>query len=183
MRKGDKQKIYIMCAYTGTWFAKIIKLVTRSKYVHLSIAFDSKLEEIYSFGRKDPRHMFPAGFNKEDLDDILSVHKNMLCCIYELNVSKYNVKKLKKDIKSYIKEEEKYRYDILGLSLILVGKSYSRRYHRVCTQFVGKLLQDNGVYDFEKHYSLIRPKDFYRMEPKELIFQGKLRDYLDKAVH
>jgi len=178
--KKENQKIYIMCAYTGTWFSRAIKLFTRSKYVHLSIAFDPELKEIYSFGRKDPRHILPAGFNKENLDEMIEVYKNVSCCVYEIDVSKYDIKKLKKDVNKYVKEEEKYRYDILGLSLILVGKSYNRKYHRVCSQFVGKLLQDNDVYNFKKHYSLIRPKDFYMMEPKRVIFQGILNDYINQ---
>jgi len=178
-KKSSNQKIYIMCAYTGTWFSRTIKLFTRSKYVHLSIAFDAELKDIYSFGRKDPRHLFPAGFNKEDVNDMIEVYKSISCCIYELDVSKYDVKKLKRDVSRYMKEEDKYRYDILGLTLIFVGKSYNRKYHRVCSQFVGKLLQDNKIYNFKKHYSLIRPNDFYKMEPKTLMFQGVLNDYLE----
>ncbi len=175
-----KHKIQLIFSYTGTYFSKFLKIVMRSKYAHISICLDGDIKEVYSFGRKNHKLMFPAGFVNEDLEYIDKVSGSVSCLIYELDVSDYQFKKLKKSIKEYIKEQDKYQYDILGLTFMVLGKPYQRRYHRVCSQFVGKVLQDSDIYDFNgKHYSLIRPTDFYNIPNKRLLHQGKMKEYLD----
>lgn len=44
--------IYIVLTGTGTAFSGIIKWFTKAELNHASIAFDSELREVYSFGRK-----------------------------------------------------------------------------------------------------------------------------------
>ena len=181
MFSKKKEKLYIVFSYTGTLFSKFLKIMTWSKYVHLSISFDKDLKEIYSFGRKNPRNIFPAGFTKEDPRDMIKVYKKMVSIVYELEIDKTKVKDVKKDIEKYIEEENKFRYDILGMPLMFFGKSYNRKYHRVCSQFVGKLLQDNNIHNFNKHYSLIKPVDIYNMKNKKVLFQGRMKDYLEEV--
>ena len=50
-----EKKIYILLTDTGTLFTNLIKLYTKKPYNHASISFDSKLSEVYSFGRKTAR--------------------------------------------------------------------------------------------------------------------------------
>ena len=178
--KNRKHKIEIIFSYTGTAFSKFLKLMTRSKYVHISICLDGNPNEIYSFGRKNPRHMLPAGFVKEDLKYISELYKKAICLVYEKEIDEKQFNNLKNCINEYIKEQDKYQYDILGLTFMVIGKPYQRRYHRVCSQFVGMVVQKAQIYDFEgKHYSLIKPNDFYNMPDKERIYQGNLREYFE----
>lgn len=46
----EEGKIYLLLSDTGTVLTKLIKTYTKMPYNHASIAFDSKLREVYSFG-------------------------------------------------------------------------------------------------------------------------------------
>ncbi|MDD2505132.1 MAG: hypothetical protein PHF21_02530 [Bacilli bacterium] len=172
------KKIYIMFSYTGTLFSKFLTLFSEEKYVHVSIALDSKFKNVYSFGRKNPRRIFPAGFVKEDLKLIYTLYSNSITRIYELEISEDQYNKLKKIInETYINNEKMYRYNIKGLPMINFNLSYQREYHYVCSQFCGKVLMDAGIYDFNKDYSIIKPKDLIELENLKLIYEGRIKDY------
>ena len=175
---SKKKKIYLVFSYTGTAFSRLLRVITRSQYVHIGLSFDTNLENVYSFGRKEPSKMFPAGLVKENLKEVHKIFGNTESQIYEMKINDKNYKKLKKILKEHLKEQDKYSYDILGLPFIYFKKKYRRKYHRVCSQFVGYLLQESGVHDFNIDYSLITLNHFYHIENKELIYQGKLTKYL-----
>lgn len=52
MNKQNKKKIYIIFSQNNTVLARIIKLITRNEYSHVSLSFDEKCRTMYSFGRK-----------------------------------------------------------------------------------------------------------------------------------
>ena len=62
------KKIYIVITFTGTILSRLVRLITRKKYCHASISLDEKLENMYSFGRKNPYLLLPAGFIHEYKD-------------------------------------------------------------------------------------------------------------------
>ena len=173
-----KKKIYIMYSYTGTILSRIIKVFTHEKYVHISISLDKKLKKVYSFGRQNPRWMFPCGFAMEDIQLISQVCKNTICQLYELEISQSSYYKLKKKIKKYIKHKNCYRYNIKGLFHINFNKIYQRDTHFVCSQFIGKLFIDSDIYDFKKDYSIIKPKDIVSIPNNKLIYEGKTIDLI-----
>lgn len=51
-------EIYVLLTNTGTLFSKTIRWYTKNMLNHASIAFDSDLNEVYSFGRKNPSNPF-----------------------------------------------------------------------------------------------------------------------------
>ena len=170
--------IYIIASDSGTYFSKFLKIMTREKYVHISIGLDDKFEKVYSFGRKQ-KFMLPAGFINEDLEMICQLFKKTDLQIYELKITKkqfYTINKILKD--KYIKNALKYRYNIKGLPMINFNLSYKRDYHYVCSQFCGKLLNDSGIINFNKNYSLIKPRDILNIKGLNLIYEGKATDFL-----
>jgi len=58
-------KVYIILSRSNTLLARFIRLVTKKYYNHASLSFDRSLETFYSFGRLNPKLMFPAGFITE----------------------------------------------------------------------------------------------------------------------
>lgn len=67
MKKG-KKKIYIVLTYTGTILSRIIRVYTKAKYCHVSLALDEDLNEMYSFGRLNPYNPFIGGFVHERIN-------------------------------------------------------------------------------------------------------------------
>jgi len=173
------RKIYIIATNNHTMTSKVFKLFTREKYVHISIALDSKFKNVYSFGRKNPKRPLPAGFVNEDFNSICEYYSSSDCAVYELEINNKDYYHLKQDIKQkYIKNKIKFHYNIRGIPFLNFNIRHHREYHYVCTQFCGKLLMDAGIINFEKDYSLLKPKDFFNIENTTLVYEGKTSNYL-----
>lgn len=173
--KGTR-KAYIILSYTGTFYSRFLRIVLASRFVHTSIALDDKFREVYSFGRKYPRLMFPSGFVREDFNELAKVFKNSICQIYEMDLDEEKYEDLREIINKYIKEKDKYHYNIIGLVPLNFNIKFRRRCHYVCSQFVGKVIQDAGVYDLHKDFSLIKPKDINDMTILKKVYEGKIAD-------
>lgn len=91
----------------------MIKLYTKKTYNHASIAFDSDLSELYSFGRKKARNPFVGGFVKEDSKSDLFTQAD--CAIYLLSVTEGRMHKMNLYIQQIEAQKKQYRYNFLGL--------------------------------------------------------------------
>ena len=176
------KNIYIIATNNHTVPSRLFGLATREKYVHVSIALDKKCKKVYSFGRKNPNRVFPAGFAQEDFDLITKKFVNSACRVYELEITKQQYYNLKTEIKNtYIKNAVKFRYNIAGLPMLNFKFPFRRKYHYVCSTFCGKILMDAGIIEFDKDYSILKPKDFFELKNSKLIFEGKTLDYLNET--
>lgn len=54
---------------------------------------------------------------------------------------------------------------------------YQKR-HFTCSSFVAKLLSESGLELFDKHFSLVTPRDFYELPQTKLIYEGSLAAFL-----
>ncbi len=174
----EKVKIYIMLAYTGTIYSRLLKVVLKNKYVHVSISMDKEMKKLYSFGRKKPTAMFPCGFVNEDIKSITNVFKNAECQIFELEITKEEYNRLENKISEFKSNEMEYGYNILGLLPLNFNIKVNRKKHFVCSQFIGYLLQEVGIYNFNKSYSLIKPKDIREMNILNKVYEGKMKNVL-----
>lgn len=174
-----KKDVYIMITQTGTKFSRVLQLFTQTPYNHASIALDENLESLYSFARQNLYIPIFAGFVKEDINNgVYKLHNNTLCEIYRISISENQYISLQKLIEEFEKNEDKYGYNFLGLLTMLFNIPYHRTHHYVCSQFVAYLLHDSKSINFKKHYSLIRPHDFTSLSELDLIYAGKLSNYI-----
>ena len=67
-----------------------------------------------------------------------------------------------------------YHYAVLGLPFILMNIPFYQKNHYTCSSFLAKLLEEAGVCCWDKHFSLVTPKDFYEYEGKKKIYEGSL---------
>ena len=155
-----KKKVYIIMSYTGSIFSKFLRIVLKNKFVHVSIGLDKQLQNVYSFGRKRPRTMFPGGFVKEDINKISHI--------------------LKREIRKFTENEKKYGYNIFGLIPLNFNIRFERKNHFVCSQFVGRILQEAGIYNQDKNYSLIKPNDISKIYGLNKVYEGKMTYLIDK---
>ena len=167
-----------MFSFTGTYFSRFLSLMSGEKYIHVSITFNENLKEVYSFGRKHPRWAFPNGFVIEDMKNVTDVFSNAVFKMYKLSLTKSEHESLLKELKKYQDNKNKYRYNLKGLMHIKLNRVYHRKRHFVCSQFVAKILSDAKIYNFNKDYSLIRPRDIARIPNLTLVYEGKMLDYL-----
>ena len=78
-------------------------------------------------------------------------------------------------IKKYEDKIDIYKYDILGLVFRIFNFKLSRDNYKVCTTFVGDILEKSNIYKFNSDY--IKPKDFFNIPNINIIYDGYLVKY------
>lgn len=171
--------IYILLTRSTTLVSRMIHYTTSADYTHVSIAFDEDLKQLYSSARKNGRTMFPAGPCKENLrKGYYKKHMNIPCSLYKLEVTDEVYEQAKAAAEYYIRNEQYYQYNILGLLLCRMGIPYNRSHKYFCSEFVGEILEKSGAMELEKQPSLIRPIDYTDMPDLSCEFEGTLLDLL-----
>lgn len=171
------RKVYILLTRSDTFFSKFIYLITGAEYTHASIALDSELNKLYSFGRKYRYSMLPAGFIHENVNcGVMGNSDNMKCAVYRLWITEESYIRLQNRIRHMEANAEVYRYNILGLPLCFLHIEKERKYHYFCSQFVSNILIKSGAIKMEKSPSLIHPSDFQKIPHARRIFEGTMRE-------
>jgi len=178
MKKNNK-KIYIILTQTYTIIARIISIISKNKYSHVSIGFDEECNVMYSFGRKYNKIAFIGVFKKENINKGLFIkNKNSLMALYELNISTYQYKEIQKKIEE-IKNNNK-GYNILGLLLAIIKIKLNRdKYY--CSEFVSEILSSDKINIMENTKKIIKPEDFKNIKGLKLVYEGKVSDFTKKV--
>lgn len=114
------KKIYFVLTYTGTILSKIVHVYTGQEFCHSSLSLDEGLTEMYSFGRYWAYNPFIGGLIKEEVDSgTFKRFHNTKAAIYSLEVTDWQYKKIKKEIKRMLNSKEKYTFNTLGLTTII----------------------------------------------------------------
>ena len=170
-------EIYIAFVDTPGFFAGIIRNVIRQKYIHVALSLDPYLEDTYSIGRRHPSIPLIAGFEKEDKYKILRAFPDadyMVCSVKSTAEQKKNIEG---KLNEAMEQRFHYHYAVIGLPFILMNIPFYQKNHYTCSSYLAKLLEDAGVCKWNKHFSLVTPKDFYEYEGKKKIFEGSLYEF------
>ena len=168
--------IYLVLTHTGTVLSRIIKSFTKDEFSHISISLDIELNQMYSFGRRNPYIPLFAGFVHEDINNgIYKRFKHTITKIYSLEVTDKQYDKIIKMIKQFEKNQDIYKFNIIGLFAagfhknIRIGKSF------YCAEFI--------KYLFEKSEMNLdipnppKPEDFKNIMGIKEVYTGVLQDY------
>ena len=167
------KKIYFVLTYTGTILSKVVHVYTKQEFCHSSLSLDKDLNEMYSFGRYWAYNPFIGGFIKEEIDSgTYKRFNNTKAAIYSLEVTDWQYKLIKKEIRKFKRSKDKYSFNILGLAAIVFHKKLNRKNKYYCSEFV-KHLVDVGNIDNDLP-DIVRPQDFESIENIELFYKGKL---------
>ena len=75
------------------------------------------------------------------------------------------------------KNIEEYKYDFIGIVPRFFGIPFTIKNRYVCSYFIASLLEENGIYKFEKPACLTKPKDFENLKGFKEIYRGKFLDW------
>ena len=167
------KKIYIVLTHTGTMLSRIIKYYTKDEFSHVSIALDSELEEMYSFGRLNPYNPFWGGFVHERING--GTFK-----VYSLLVEDEQYNRMKKIIAYFEENKDKYKFNIIGLICVSIHKKIGRKNTFYCAEFVKHVLKSAGVLEVNKLPLIIKPENFKEIENLKLEYKGLLKKYKKK---
>lgn len=172
---SSKKSVYIVLTSTSTYLSQAIKFFTNERLCHVSISFDQKLKEVYSFGRKDQRNPFIGGFVQENLNG--PVFRHAQCAIYKLDVTTSSYQQMKKRINHFLTNVDRYHYNFVGMFPVMFDIEWNRRNHYFCSQFVNDILKHGDVHLFDKPSVLITPADFKKCNIP-LLYEGSLTHYI-----
>ena len=160
--KGKLYPVYVVLVHSGTGVSKAIKAISHSEYSHASICFDSSLDKMYSFARKDPRNPFIGGFRYESIGKGFYEQKEIPYAVYVVPCTENQVKKMKKRLNYFIQNQEKFTFDFTGLVTNYLGIVNNPAHRWFCSRFVADVLNagapKNNPYVAEP--SLQDPDDF-----------------------
>lgn len=173
------QKIYIVLTQTGTKFSRFLRYATNYSFNHVSISFHKDLTEMYSFGRRNMYLPFIAGLVRENPGTgvFQKYADTTICCIYELSVTQQQYDAIISTVGTFLQEQEKYKYNFMGLVAMKMNIPLYRKHHFVCSQFVAYVLENAGAVDFEKQSMLVVPQDFTEVENITEVYTGNLSQY------
>ena len=176
-------EIYIAFVDTPGFFAGIIRRVIKQKYIHVALSLDPYLEETYSIGRRHPSVPLIAGFEKEDKYKILRAFPDADYMICRIRCTTEQKKYIEQELYRAMEQRFSYHYTILGLPFILMNIPFYQKNHYTCSSYLARLLEQAGVCRWDKHFSLVTPKDFYEYENKQKIYEGSLRRLTETVRH
>lgn len=170
-------EIYIAFVDTPGFFAGIIRSVIRQKYIHVALSLDPYLEETYSIGRRHPSVPLIAGFEKEDKYKILRAFPDADYMVCSVRCTSEQKEYIEQQLDKAMEQRFHYHYAVIGLPFILMNIPFYQKNHYTCSSYLARLLEEAGVCKWDKHFSLVTPKDFYEYEGKKKIFEGSLYEF------
>ena len=140
------KKIYIVLTHTGTTLSKIIKAYTKDEFSHVSIALDSELQEMYSFGRLHPYNPFWGGFVHEYIDKgTFKRFYKTTTRIYSYEITEEQYENLKNNIKQIEVNKEDYKFNIIGLFAVSLNKKIDKEKSFYCAEFVKYVIEKANI--------------------------------------
>lgn len=170
------QKLYIALVDTPGLFAWMIRRVIKIDYIHVALSLDDEFKEAYSIGRRNPFIPFFAGFEKENIYQIHRAFPTARYKVYTIDCTKQQKENIAFQLKECYRRRFQYHYCIIGLFYLLAGKPFYQERHYTCSSFLARILEENHVLAFPKHFSLVTPRDFYELEKQDTIFEGSLQE-------
>lgn len=171
------ENIYLALVDTPGIFASIIRRVTGINYIYVVLSLDEELREAYSVGRRNPAIPIFAGFEKEDTEKIERQFPTALYKVLSLECTKEQKMGIARQLRECYEKRFQYHYCILGLPMILLNIPFYQKNHYTCSSFTANILQENGIALFDKHFSLVTPRDFYELEQTRMIYEGTLQTF------
>ena len=170
------KKIYIILTHTGTILSKIIKNYTKDEFSHASIALDSDLKEMYSFGRLNPYNPFWGGFVHEGIEfGTFKRFKKTVCRIYTLDVTEEQYSNVKRLIEYIKNSKQLYKFNVIGLFAIGFNKRISFENSFYCAEFVKYVLDKSSIKN--NLPEMIKPEDFKYIKNADVVYEGLFREY------
>lgn len=156
--------VYVLLIRGNSPVSALISGFTQSMYTHVSISFDPTLTKMYSFAAKDKVNTLEAligGFKTENIQAKFFKENKIPYAVYVVPSTQDEIKRMKKRLEYFIRNETKFRFDYGGLvkNYFKIEDYPENRWF--CSRFVGEIL-NAGRPDrpYVNSPALLRPEDF-----------------------
>ena len=172
----NKYPVFILLTKGHTILSAIIKKATKDEHSHASIAFDIKLETIYSFGTKkiNPREMgfVHTSYDSDIWGDIPTEYD-----LFVTFIDYHGRAQINKAIQYFTDNADKLKYHWAGLIKIFFNMKDNNKKKFICSRFVAALLGEGGV-KMDRDSSLYRPSQLQDIKDVAYVISGpNIREY------
>jgi hypothetical protein len=167
MEGKEMNYIYVVFVSTNTMMGKGIRLFTRNKFSHVSIAFERDLRVMYSFARYHINSPLYGGFVIERPGRYLHGNQDVLVKICEVPVEQKEYERIRKEIEYFKINSEVMIYNTVNALLSLLGKRLDVKDMYTCLEFATHLLRYprmNAIRELESRLA------------EHVVYTGSLRD-------
>ena len=176
--------VYITLSFTNTVFGNIIRRVKHSTFTHCGLALDSDLRNIYTFKFTDLNH---DGFMIESLEEYLTIYKDARISILCTFVDSKTMGKLEDNLKYFINNQAKTKYDFKNLINVLRNKAKDNDPYNlsmICSQFVHTMLNLAGINIIDKPSNIVIPQDFENLKHPRIykLYNGLGKKYNELVI-
>lgn len=171
--------IYIGFVDTPGLFAWLIRKFLKQRFVHVVISTDKMLEEAYSIGRRNPAIPLSAGFEKENKEKIIRKFPKAYYRICSVECTETQKERITEQLHTDYNRRFRIHYAVLGLPFIIIGHPFYLKNQYTCSSYLARILEDNQILVFNKHFSLVTPKDFLEYRGMKKVFEGDLYDIIE----
>lgn len=169
MLSEDKKRsyLYVVFVSTNTMMGKGIRLFTRNKYSHVTIAFDRELRAMYSFARYHINSPIYGGFVVEQPGRYLYGEQDVLVKICEVPIEQEEYERIRQEIEYFRQNREVMIYNTLNALLSLMGKHLKVTNMYTCLEFTTYLL---------RYPRMLAIRELERRLAEYVVYTGSLRD-------
>jgi hypothetical protein len=144
----------------------------------VSLVLNEEFTEIYSFGRLKKDNPVIGGFVNEFETKIYDHFDKTNCLILQLNISDFEYAELVSQIGRFKYNTTHYKYNLVGYVGFVVDYPIKRKNAYFCSQFVGEILQNSGIVNFDKPIELLKPNDFVHIKNSKKLYEGSLKKFV-----
>lgn len=165
--------VFIILVEGKSFFSNAIKKVTNGVFSHAAIAFDTKLDKMYSYNMN--------GANGLSIEDIKKYPQDKTLGVFTIFVKGKDLLNIKKNLEYFVDNKDKTRYSFLNVLTLPLNIPLQFDLKMVCSQFVDRLLKLSKIDITDKDSALVNPNDFaikaYTNVKIYKMFEGKVSDY------
>ena len=180
--RGRTHSVYILLTRTSSILSRMIRFLTRAAYTHAALALDDEFEETYSFTRRNPRLIWPAGLARENLwRGLYLARRDPPCRVYRLRMTEEEYLRIQQRVRAMYADRMHYHYNYLGVAANYFGHQYSTPRRYFCSEFVAAMVstgQERGAICPAR----TRPIDLAEIPELECVCEGTvggLRNYIE----
>lgn len=172
--------VYIILTEGKSIFSGAIKGITKSIYSHASIAFDSDLKQMYSFGIENKTNRSAkGGFREEDIKDVPEGGRVNVFAFFVGKDPYDKIVQLVENLKQNVNKTS-YGYKNLFAYLFKIPANTSD-YSMFCSQFVDRCLKAADIDITGKKPIFVAPEDINKAATNEKriyqLYQGLASEY------
>lgn len=138
----SEKYIYVIVSATYTKAGKVIRMVTRSVYNHVSLSFDENMKELYSFARLYYDLPFVGGPVKETYDRFC-LHKpsgGVSIKVFKIPVTEEAFNAARARVREIFNDGE-YAYNLISAFTFMFRHGVERYKTFTCSEFVSHVLR------------------------------------------